>query len=72
MVRLVRAMVSLMSAVIGGNGCTWSLHIAETIPVNGLWLGTNTVVPGILVLEIITDSGSMQTRHLIGYWSSRA
>jgi len=69
MVKLVRAMVSLMTTVAECCAATWRLSVEPTVPVGGRCLGAHKLLPGCLVLTITTESVEGQLRHFIGYWS---
>jgi len=70
MVKLIRAMASLLATVADVRGaCIFSLTQVEKPPLKAKYMGTQSLVPGHVLLEIRTESHLLKEKHFEGYWS---
>ncbi len=73
MVKLVRAMVSLLSTLLGmAAPPEFRLELSPEIPEGALLMGTTKLGSGFLVLTIRTGSSAVNETHFAGYWKCEA
>jgi len=70
MVKLIRAMASLLTSIADVRGaCIFNLTQVEKPPLKAKYMGTQTLVPGHVLLVIRTESHLLKETHFEGYWS---
>lgn len=67
--KLIRAMCGLLTTVVAVPGAaTFSLYQADSPPEGAARMGSQTLVPGCVVLEVFRRGTDLFERYFHGYW----